>query len=99
MQTLYELMEVWSKVMETGNTPPVDIYPFFHWVPERYLGNWVSRAKRVGSEMNALYSAMLDQVIKRREAEGNKSSFMDKVLDQNDKLGYNRHELYFWEAL
>jgi hypothetical protein len=45
--------------------------------------------------MNALYSAMLDQVIKRREAEGNKSSFMDKVLDQNDKLGYNRYELYF----
>jgi cytochrome P450 len=88
-------MEVWSKVMETGNTPPVDIYPFFHWIPERYLGNWVSRAKSVGSEMNALYSTMLDVVIKRREVEGSKGSFMDKVLDQNDKLGYNRHEPYF----
>jgi hypothetical protein len=60
-------MEIWSKVMETGFTPPVDIYPFFHWVPEQYLGNWVCRAKRVGKEMNALYSAMLDSVIKRRE--------------------------------
>lgn len=56
---------------------------------------WVSRAKDVGKEMNQLYSQYLDIVIRRREKEGTRESFMDKVLDQNEKLGFDRHQLYF----
>lgn len=81
--------------MEPGNTPPVDIYPFLHLVPQRLFGNWVSRAKNVSSEMNELYSQMLQHVEKRRDTVGSKNSFMDTVLDQNGKLGLSQHELYF----
>ena len=95
MTKLYALMENWSEVMETGNTPPVDIFPFLHWIPEQFFGMWVSRAKDVGKEMNELYAEYLDLVIQRRKVEGNKESFLDKVLDQEDKLGFNRHQLYF----
>lgn len=87
--------ENWSRVMEPGNTPPVDIYSFLHWIPQRFLGNWVSRAKDVGNEMNDLYSRMLDRVHERRDKIGSKNSFMDIVLDQNEKLGLTRHQLYF----
>lgn len=45
--------------------------------------------------MNKLYSCMLDRVLERRETVGNKGSFIDTVLDQNEKLGLNRHQLYF----
>jgi len=89
------MMENWSKVMEPGNTPPVDIYPLLHWVPERFFGNWVSRASNVGDEMNSLYGGTLERVEKRREKRGSKGSFMDILLDQNEKLGLNRHEQYF----
>lgn len=95
MRRLYDLMEHWSKVMETGNTPPVDIYPFLHYVPERFLGMWRSRASHVRDEMNALYADTVAKVEKRREVSGSKGCFMDKVFDQNDKLGYSRHQLYF----
>jgi len=81
--------------MEPGATPPVDIYPFLHWIPQKFFGNWVSRSKNVGDEMNALYASMLDHVQERRKTKGSKSSFMDIVLDQNEKLGLNRHQLYF----
>lgn len=81
--------------MEPGNTPPVDIYSFLHWVPQRFFGNWVSRAKGVSAEMNKLYSGVLDYVQERRRTVGNKGSFMDTVLDQNEKLGLTRHQLYF----
>lgn len=81
--------------MEPGNTPPVDIYPILHWVPERLFGNWVSRASKVGDEMNALYASTLDKVQERRKEQGSKNCFMDVVLDQNEKLGLSRHELYF----
>lgn len=45
--------------------------------------------------MNKLYSQYLDIVITRREKNVQMDSFMDKVLDLNEKLGYNRHQLYF----
>jgi cytochrome P450 len=95
MERLYHLMENWSKVMETGNTPPVDIYPFLHYVPERFLGNWRSRASVVRDEMNSLYRAQVERVISRREASIVKDSFMDTVLNQNAKLGYTKHQLSF----
>jgi cytochrome P450 len=95
MTKLYDMMEQWSKVMETGNTPPVDIIPALNYIPERFLGNWKSRARGVSKVMNQLYAQYLDIVIRRREKGINKDSFMDRVLDQNEKLEFNRHQLYF----
>ena len=95
MTRLYDLMENWSVVMEPGNTPPVDIYPILHWIPQQLFGNWRARASNVGDEMNKLYSDMLTKLETRRQTSGSKGSFMDGVLDQNEKLNLNRHELYF----
>lgn len=83
--------------MEPGATPPVDIYPLLHWIPQSLFGNWVKRSKQVGDEMNSLYASMLDHVQERRASASGPSrdSFMDTVLDQNEKLGLSRHELYF----
>ncbi len=81
--------------METGNTPPVDLIPFLHYISERFLGNWKSRAINVSKKMNALYSQYLQIVISRREKNVNKGSFMDGVLDKNEKLGFTKHQLSF----
>jgi cytochrome P450 len=82
-------------LINTLATPPVDIFSFLHYVPERVFGNWRSRATNVQQEMNKLYGDMLQHVIKRREASGSRGSFLDIVLDQNDKFGFNNHQLYF----
>lgn len=95
MKRLYDLMENWSVVMEPGNTPPVDIFPFLHWVPEGVFGKWRSRASNVGDEMNGLYSDMLVQLEKRREKVGSRGCFMDRVLDQTEKTELNRHQTWF----
>lgn len=103
MNRLYSLMEIWSKVMETGATPPVDIYPFLHWLPQGVFLNWVDRATHVQKEMNALYADFLTDIRMRREKEGSsRGAFMDKVLDQaegqakqENGLSYNDHELWF----
>ncbi|CBF76209.1 cytochrome P450 [Aspergillus nidulans FGSC A4] len=87
--------ENWSKVMEPGNTPPVDIYSFLHYIPQKLFGNWLSRAKEVRDEMCQLYGQYLDLVVSRRKKIGSTGSFMDTVLDQNEKLGLTRHQLYF----
>lgn len=95
MKRLYDLMENWSVVMEPGNTPPVDIFPFLHWIPESVFDRWRSRASNVGDEMNGLYSDMLKQIEARREKVGSRGCFMDRVLDQQEKLELNRHQTWF----
>jgi cytochrome P450 len=95
MVKLYDLMENWSKVMEPGNTPPLDIFPFLKYVPERFLGMWRSRAQDVNKEMNELYSEWVEYVIERRKNSGSLDCFLDRVLDQGEKAGLNKHGLYF----
>jgi cytochrome P450 family 619 len=92
---LYEMMERWSVVMEAGNTPPVELFPFLHYVPESMFGNWRQRASRVGDEMNSLYGDLLDQIYERRKKVGKMKTFMDRVLDHEEKLEFTRHQLYF----
>lgn len=96
-------MEVWSKVMETGATPPVDIFPFLHYLPQSIFLNWVDRATHVQKEMNSLYSDFLSDIRARRQKEGvGRGTFMDRVLEQADGeskkmdgLTYSDHELWF----
>lgn len=97
MKKLYALMEIWSKVMEPGNAPPVDVFPFLKYLPEKLFGNWRSRAQNVSNEMNSLYDEWLNRVVDRRNSLDARNCFLDRVLDQKDsgKLPLNRHALYF----
>jgi cytochrome P450 len=94
MKRLYSLMESWSELMETGNTPPVDIFPWLKALPEKLLGNYKTRSRKVGNQMETLYEDILQEVLKRRETR-NIGSFMDKVLDQMDKIQLPRDQLRF----
>jgi len=96
MNRLYTLMEEWSKLMETGHTPPVDIFPFLKLVPERVFGRYKTRSLDVGRQMENLYEDILSEVISRREKEGrNVKCFMDTVLDQQEKIQLPRDQLRF----
>lgn len=88
-------MEKWSLVMELGATPPVDSFPLLKIIPQRFLGSWRSRAKDVGGLMKSLYSQVLRDVEERRERGVNRDSFMDRVLDGQEKNQLSRNELYF----
>ena len=96
MNRLYRLMENWSAIMETGATPPVDIFPWLKYVPETLLGKYITRAHSIGTQMETLYDDVLAKVIERRESgEKQIGSFMDKVLDQQEKNELGPNQLRF----
>ena len=97
MNRLYKLMEDWSAIMETGATPPVDIFPWLKYIPERFLGSYVSRARGIGSQMSTLYSDVLNRVTVRREKDSSAqlSTFMDRVLDAQEKNALPPNQLQF----
>lgn len=88
-------MEKWSLVLEFGATPQVDSFPLLKWIPQGLLGNWRSRAEEVSQLMKSLYSQVLGDVEARREKGINRGSFMNRVLDGQDKNQFSRNELYF----
>ena len=83
---LYKIMEQWSSVMETGATPPVDIFPALKWIPEWLFGNWITRSRRIGKAMDRLYGQMLSHVKQRRAKSDHarRQSFVDSLLDQKE---------------
>lgn len=84
--------------METGATPPVDLFPWMKILPERMFNNYVTRAKAIGVQMETLYTDILNKVIRRRSEGGqNLGTFMDRVLDGQEKNKHNLpwHQLAF----
>lgn len=94
MRRLYALMEQWSELLEPGNTPPVDVFPWLKMLPERLFDDYKSRSLAVGRQMEALYEDILCDVQTRRGTR-NVGSFMDVVLDRMDKLELPRDQLRF----
>ncbi|KAF5688731.1 cytochrome 98A9, partial [Fusarium globosum] len=82
-----------SVQMLPGNTPPVDIIPILNWVPERFLGNWKTRARVVHDAMRDLYDGLEKSVIERRQRIGSANSIVDRILDKNGKNGLTFHEI------
>lgn len=97
MNRLYNMMEDWSEIMETGATPPVDEFPWLKYFPERLLGFYMSRARSIRSQMFNLYSDALDRAKTRREKDSSAqlSTFMDKVLDAQEKNALPPNQLRF----
>lgn len=97
MNRLYHLMENWSAIMETGATPPVDIFPWLKCIPESFLGSYVSHARSIGSQMSNLYADVLGRVTSRREKDSSAqiATFMDRVLDAQEKNALPPNQLRF----
>lgn len=70
--------------METGATPPVDIFPWMKLLPQALFGNYVTRAMGIGKQMETLYEDVLARVEKRRASGINAGCFLDKVLDKSE---------------
>ena len=86
-------MEIWARINEFGATPPIDIFPLLKYVPERFLGNWVTRANKVHDELHALYDDLVRAVRKRREVVGSKPTVIDRLYDGQEKTGLTDHQI------
>jgi hypothetical protein len=95
LKRVIHILELWIGVMGHGAHPPIDLLPVLKWIPERFWGNWKSKAAECGKQMNTFYSELLENVVKRRETVGSKGSVADGILDQQTKLGFTWPQQYF----
>lgn len=90
---LRKIMTELSVLGEIGATPPVELISFTKYLPQRLWGNWKTRADVLRKGIHDLHSPLVDRVMERREKLGSCDSFLDHVLDQQEKLKLTRNEI------
>lgn len=95
MVKIHHALDKITRLLQPGTLPPIDVFPFLRWIPEHFLGNWATLVEETKKETHELYSELLNLVVRRREVDGSKDSYADRLLDQQEKLGLTWHELIF----
>ncbi|KAI0146387.1 cytochrome P450 [Xylariaceae sp. FL1272] len=87
----------YDRVGRTGrcwSNTSIDQLPVLKHLPDRFWGNWKSRAGRLRKTMLDLYHPLVGRVIDRRQQLGVlRNSFLDQVLDQQETLNFTRNEI------
>lgn len=60
VQALYQVQERFTEILATGNTPPLDAFPFLKSLPA-FLSDWRARALKIREEQNRLYRGLLQE--------------------------------------
>jgi cytochrome P450 family 619 len=89
IQDIYVVMQAWSRIMETGNTPPIDIWPFLKYLPD-FMSEWRARAKKLSGNMFTLYHSLVDEVRERRKRGIVRDCLMDKILEEQEAPGFDK---------
>ena len=71
----------------------MDLLPVLKYLPERLWGNWKTRVRLLRETISDLYTPLVDRVIERRAMGRKLNSFLDGVLDEQEKLGLGRGQI------
>ena len=93
IQAIYHVMERFTEILETGATPPIDIFPFLRWFP-RSVASWKTKAQSIRKDELDLYMGLLEGVRTRKKVKS-RDTFADALLDMpndgrfsDEQLGY-----------
>jgi hypothetical protein len=90
IQDIYKVMQAWSRIMETGNTPPLDVWPVLKYLPDSMMNQWRHRAKDLSNNMYSLYRSLVREVRERRANGTCRDSLMDKILEEQEAPGFDK---------
>lgn len=84
-----DFLEVHPKFMnalEIGTMPPVDLFPFLSFIPERWA-RWKRTVNHIRFLHETLYDRLLSNVEKRMTAENHSGAFMEQAIINAEKWG------------
>jgi cytochrome P450 len=81
---LYHVQDQFTAILETGATPPVDVFPFLKRLPD-FVSPWRRWARRIRAEQRQLYFELLQEVKIRRERGIKVNCFISQLLDEKAK--------------
>ncbi|KAJ5851257.1 uncharacterized protein N7529_010642 [Penicillium soppii] len=86
---LYHVQDQFTAILETGATPPIDVFPFLKRLPD-FMSPWRRWARRIRAEQRQLYFELLQEVKSQRKRGIQRNCFMSQLLDEEFRA---KHEL------
>ncbi|OJI89780.1 hypothetical protein ASPTUDRAFT_342428 [Aspergillus tubingensis CBS 134.48] len=84
---LYHVQNQFTAILETGATPPIDVFPLLKWLPD-FISPWRLWARRIREEQRQLYFELLQDAKNRRARGVRRDCFMDQLLDEDFRKKY-----------
>ncbi|KAG2419536.1 hypothetical protein HFD88_004332 [Aspergillus terreus] len=88
---LYHAQDQFTAILETGATPPVDIFPFLKRLPD-FMSPWRRWARQIRAEQRQLYFELLQEVKSQRPRGIYRNCFMSQLLDEKFAEKYELDE-------
>lgn len=88
-----------TSLLAPGTLPPVDLFPFLMYLPHQLFGRWRDKVDETSKIMNDLYSKSLNAIVRRRKTTGPMNTFADELIEQEEKLDWSWHGLYYMAGL
>ncbi|KAH0044244.1 putative cytochrome P450, partial [Aureobasidium melanogenum] len=85
VQRLYHAQDQFTAILETGATPPVDIFPVFKRLPS-FFAPWRKWALSIRSLQRSIYFELLEDVQNRMRSGILRGCFMEQLLDDEKRL-------------
>ncbi|KAJ7640278.1 cytochrome P450 [Mycena polygramma] len=85
----FHLEGEWSRLLEAGATPPVDLFPILKLIPERWA-KWRRDCLKVRGLQQALYFGLLDETTERLRKGEENGCYMEEVLAKQAEFGMSR---------
>lgn len=83
---LFEMIDLWIRILTPGAAPPLDFFPILKYVPSRFA-QWKRLSQLVRTSQRAVYFGMLED-LKQRLGEGRGNNcFMEGVLENAKSWG------------
>ncbi|CAG8422833.1 unnamed protein product [Penicillium salamii] len=86
---LYHVQDQFTAILETGATPPIDVFPFLKHLPD-FMSPWRRWARLIRAEQRQLYFELLQEVKSQRQRGIQRNCFMSQLLDEEFRA---KHEL------
>ncbi|KAG9051644.1 hypothetical protein FS837_000031 [Tulasnella sp. UAMH 9824] len=97
--TLNENSQVLDDLVKPGSTPPVDLIPILHYVPERWA-KWKTLIRTQKERHRVFYDWLLSTVETRMEAGRGNGCLIETLLSKREELGITREMImYLGESL
>lgn len=84
IQRLYHVQDQFTAILETGATPPVDIFPILKFLPT-FMAPWRKWALKIRAEQRQLYFELLENAKDRIERGVHRKCLMDELLQETQK--------------
>ncbi|OGM48636.1 hypothetical protein ABOM_002069 [Aspergillus bombycis] len=88
IQRLYHVQDQFTAILETGATPPIDVFPFLKYMPA-FLAPWRKWAQQIRKEQRELYFELLQSVRSTKSRGVSHKCFVDMLLEESFQRKYS----------